>query len=853
MKKCVSMILAAVLLLTCICIGTPEAYAAKPDTTRAIAIVFDNSGSMYTRNNPAWCRATYATEAFAAMLNQGDVLQIYPMNPIKIGGKEYTMNSPFQITDASQASMIRDMMTEDAGDTHIESIDCAKDGLKKLKADEKYLIVLTDGGTFTKNGNQLSKDRTKKELDTRVTEYAGEDLTFMYLGIDPDACIPGTPESEYFFKEHAKDSKDVLSALTEMCNQIFGRDILPESRHTETSMEFDVSMKKLIIFVQGTDIADLKITGDGVGTVASSQQIKYSEKGTTDKQYEKNQTQDTSLQGMMVTYTDCAAGTYSIDYSGSATSVEVYYEPDVDLDFVFTNVDGSEVNPDALYEGEYKVSFGMKDAKTGKLTNSDLLGKPEYKGSYFINGEEHAIECNDASGEVEVKLNMDDTFDANLTVTYLSGYTISKNSTDFGWPEGGIKVAPRPVGEMKLEITGGDELYSLQELEKGSPFIAKVYLAGQQLTGKELEKVDLKWDPDTSNAEIKQTFAEDHYVLTMHYKDPEAPQNTVCGECTVDIHAFYTPKGSNEVQAQSPLTYNIEDDYSPLQIELFVPQSYIVIKELDASQAMVVDLTLNGAPLTAEEFALVQGLQVETSGIEYTLTPNEQKSSYQIKLVATEGIAEGDYPVSVKALYVDQIGREYESMEQTALITLDSMPLWMKWLIRIGLLLLLLIIIWIITHIKVMPKKVLTPNRVGTLKIGATDVDNGVTYPTKRSGSTLSVLCKKGAGTPFGIKMTVAPGSDSYLYKSSKKRSMEVQPTKVVLQNGGGATVTEANINGVRYKMDPVTHKFGPVQQNTKPFVLKNNANVKWSGTILDNGKQKSFSVTTKLDFKDKK
>ena len=42
------------------------------------------------------------------------------------------------------------------------------------------------------------------------------------------------------------------------------------------------------------------------------------------------------------------------------------------------------------------------------------------------------------------------------------------------------------------------------------------------------------------------------------------------------------------------------------------------------------------------------------------------------------------------------------------------------------------------------------------------------------------------------------------------------------------------------------------IQDAAKPIVLRNGAPVKWSGTLIDGGKPKSFSVTTKLDFKDK-
>ena len=63
---------------------------------------------------------------------------------------------------------------------------------------------------------------------------------------------------------------------------------------------------------------------------------------------------------------------------------------------------GNTVDPQALYEGDYKVSFGMKDAKTGKLISSDLLGNPKYQGSYYINGQEYPITHEGFSGSADV-------------------------------------------------------------------------------------------------------------------------------------------------------------------------------------------------------------------------------------------------------------------------------------------------------------------------------------------------------------------------------------------------------------------------------------------------------------------
>ena len=101
MKKFFSMLVAVLLLLSCVIIKTPTVHAAtKANQTRSIAIVFDNSGSMYIEKKQDWCRATYAMEVFASMLNKGDVLTIYPMWPIEVDGKTYSMESPFKITES---------------------------------------------------------------------------------------------------------------------------------------------------------------------------------------------------------------------------------------------------------------------------------------------------------------------------------------------------------------------------------------------------------------------------------------------------------------------------------------------------------------------------------------------------------------------------------------------------------------------------------------------------------------------------------------------------------------------------------------------------------------------------------
>lgn len=729
MKKIISLFLAVILLFTCVLVGTTTVCAAKTESSRGIAIVFDNSGSMYDAGDQAWCRATYAMEVFASMLNSGDTLQIYPMHPITVGDKEFTMQNPLQITDAAQASTIREILTKDAGGTPIESIDCAVQGLQKLQTDKKYLVVLTDGGTFSKNGNGLTKKRTKTELDKRIQAYASKTMTVMYLGIGSEACVPNTKESEYFIKKQAVNTTDVLSTLTDMCNLIFGRDTLPKNRISNKTMEFDISMKKLIVFVQGDNISDLKIkpkSGGSVGKLINSQQAKYSTKGAADYK----SVADTSLQGMITTYEDCAAGSYNIEYVGTATSVEVYYEPDADLEFVFTDSEGNNVDLNSLYEGEYKVSFGMKDAKTGKLISSDLLGKPHYEGSYTINGEKTNFTHDGQSGEVPIVLKMNDTFEADLTVTYLSGYTISKNSTDFGWPKGGVKVLAPPLGKFDAKLT--------------------------------------------------------------------------------------------------------------------VSQKYILIKELEQTPEFIVDLTIGGKKLTAEEFDAVT-VTVDCGGIAHTVTPKKEDSQYLIKLEPTNGIAEGSYRINVDAKYLDEAGRETQDTA-TAKVTLSNTPLWVKWTIGLFLLMLLILLLWIILHIKVLPKYMHTTKRISSMNFDGDDVTQSTNFFAETKKNSIRVQSKYG-GKKFGISMDAKPGSESYLYKPQKRRSALVNASSV--RKFGQASITEVMIGSTKFDVDD-NGKLKPALANQKPFLITNDTRVKYSGTIKDAGIDKDFEVVSKLNFKKK-
>lgn len=137
MRRLLCSLLAALMLLPWVMQGAWAAGGTREVKSREIAVVFDNSGSMYDAGNTAWCGAGYAVEVFAAMMNEKDRLSVYPMWPVEAGGKKYSSSSPLTVTPADDLSVIRDMYTPEAWNTPIETITAASQGLASSQADEK--------------------------------------------------------------------------------------------------------------------------------------------------------------------------------------------------------------------------------------------------------------------------------------------------------------------------------------------------------------------------------------------------------------------------------------------------------------------------------------------------------------------------------------------------------------------------------------------------------------------------------------------------------------------------------------------------------------------------------------------
>ncbi len=713
MKRIFSLLAVSAMVVALLSTAFSVQVAAAEDAqkTRAIAIVFDNSGSMYMRNTGdvdessrmAWCRATYAMEVFATTMNKNDELTIYPMHPIEVNGKSYSSTAPLKITQAN-AKDIRAIYTPNPLGTPIETIEAARKGLATSAKDEKWLIVLTDGASFYKNNVDL-KEKTVQELNKALTTCRKE-VNVAYLGIGVEAALPSKVDgSNQYLCDKAKDSTAVLEKLTQMCNAIFGRDTLPVELGTN-KISFDVSMKKLILFVQGTDIADVKL---GNAKPTDTAQLKYAEKGGGKRLADKFRI-DKSLQGVMLTYGALDAGDYTLSFKGSATSIVAYYEPNVDLKVVLRDAEGTTVTGDSeLNAGAYTMEFGLVD-KDGKSTKSPLLGKVSYLVEYAINGEKKTAQS-DGNGNVSIELQHNDTFDATFTVTYLSGYTIRRTGLDLGWPQGGFRTLPPPAGKLEMTIGNGPDNLNITELDKTGRYPLQFVYENEPLSADKLGRLTINPSIEGGNATCKVVKEADGYYLTV---GAESLKELKEGTYTVTVSAIYTTQDnlkSNKASAKKRLS--IVDNSGKLEMAVEVPQDYYQISKLKDGKPLRVNLTMNGKALTEQQHKDLQWT-VDDDGLKLITERVEGQSAYTVRIDPDSQPKGARYNLSFNAKTKNEIGREVAAQDVASIQVRKLSALW-RTLLPLIVIFVLALLVTLFMRQKVLPNSVEVANVVYTV------------------------------------------------------------------------------------------------------------------------------------------
>ncbi len=350
------------------------AYASPEDGTssRALAIAYDNSGSMVT-DSDKWCGAKYSLEVLAAMLDEGDEMVVYTMES---EGQKLLVSGSTEVAERVRQVHDADLQISYHTEPHAASEAC--EYLKASSADEKYLIITTDGAFTT--GGKLD------EVKEIVKDASDQGITVIFLAIGDDAETIDSDVDHNIYVKLAPSSESILSDMVEIANQVFGRDSLPESCVNGNKLNFNVPMSELVVFAQGDDVqvGDLT-TSDGQTIQGEQALVSYCERPSADTaDYEPFLVDDT-LQGTVCAFRgQIPKGEASLDIQG-ASNVEIYYTPYVGIALdlkesetgIAYRLQPGEANE--LSAGTYSANPYFVDPLTGESITSDLLKDPVFE------------------------------------------------------------------------------------------------------------------------------------------------------------------------------------------------------------------------------------------------------------------------------------------------------------------------------------------------------------------------------------------------------------------------------------------------------------------------------------------
>lgn len=474
------------------------ATITKVNRRYEIAVVYDNSGSMYT--SKAWCYAKYSMEIFASMLNydNGDKLSIFPMWEVSTDGKAVSATAEpvessgsIQVKSPGDVKKISNMYTLNADGTPITQVDNAYNYLLSVPAEEdtiteKWLVVITDGEFNDDEGRVLAPDVVRDHLASKATDG----IKVQYLGFDGAKTLK-SDESNGFYSKTSKAST-LRKDLTGICNVIFRRAILSKNYLNGKNLKLGISMRKLIVFVQGknAEIVSLeqKATGKRISHVADSGKIQFSKLGAANY---KKAPYDDSLYGQVVTFDACEAGEYTLNYKG-ATEIQIFYEPDVDIAVTVKNEKDEVVTPesDNLYPGKYSVEYAVIDRITGEdVVDSPLMGKNGVENlvcnaDITNNGEKQVIKDFKSGDEVDLKAG--DTLFLDISAKYLEDYTITTRENIKSVTFNIKDYPPTPEFAVDVDVLQKKDWYTLSDREDWQPIAVSFSLGDQPLTDEQV-------------------------------------------------------------------------------------------------------------------------------------------------------------------------------------------------------------------------------------------------------------------------------------------------------------------------------------------------------------------------------
>ena len=844
MRRILALLLVLLLVATFMPLSTLAAGGTN-NKTREIAVVFDNSGSMYgepegdrdpVEFSKAWCRAVYGMEVFASMMKPSDKMVVYPMHPCTLGkdGTEtYDENNPLVITK-STASKLRNLYTPTPSGTPFGPVETAYNKLLESSAGEKWLILMTDANKLFSDaeGNSIWQGG-ENGLDARLNKFTG--VNMLYLGIGADAIEPKNITGPDFYQSmQAKNGTEILSCLSDMCNTIFGRNKLTKVGGT---VSYDLPMTELIVFVQGEGISNVKL---GDLTPTSTMQMKYPEQGAGAK-YADLFTTDQELQGVMVFFENLEAAPdgLSLSYTGKASDVVVFFEPDVELQLQVLDAAGKPVDPksESLVSGTYIIDYCLVDRDGNKVT-SELLANAKYKIEYTLDGKKETVEANEP-GSITVDIGPNQKMEAEVEATFLKDYRLVRNTNQLGWPSGGLTFIAPPAGTLEIKLTEGQDPYNLSKLQEEKNFRVNFIYDGQPLPVDQLsslENLEVTIEGSTMQARLEKD--EQGYFVVLDYNG--SALETKCGKFEIRVSSAYRNEdGELTNVAMGVAKATLKDDSRKLEMKLEVKQDYYQLSKLKEGEPIRVKLSYSGDPLTKAELDAIK-LEYTAKGVSLIVEKDYEHSSFLLRFDAKNPPSSGDHKITVTATGVNEIGKEMTEKSSTE-VSFGVMPMWLRILLWIlGILLVILLWLWYRSQ-KVLPRdaeiKILAFTVDGE-KIqagGKCDMDG----KRKKTG-TITVASPRVGTDPLASQSVTL-----YVKACTPRHSAKKDP---------GALVTDVRLKGANYvsswSLKNNVYKQDP-ENPTKHLSVKNKKPVSVEDNNIEMGSSSELIVKATTDNSD--
>lgn len=555
-RKILTLFLTMAMLITLFVGSVPQIAKAeenRTETKKIINIAFDNSGSMFWTQKykpmKSWCRAKYAMEVFASMMNEQDELKIFPINPVSTGSSPKGSVQHIVMNKQNATEKISNMATvNNENYTSFHAVQSAYNDLKKAKNSEnseKVLIILSDGA-FTKDGTRKTQEKSKilSELNKIASDSS---IKVYYFGIGSKAMKFNDDESK--FKSYlASDTKDTTDKLVDICNDIFSRSSITTTGEKRNKIKSNISMKRIIVFNQGRNakINSLKDkNGKEIQPIDDGKKLAYNSNpgAIVDRPgigLSNDGLYDRDLSGIVTTYENLKAGEYTLDYTGD--NVQIFYEVDVKVMLTLKDKSGNEfkspfkgVNP-----GDYKLKAKILDNQTGKdVTGSNLIKIKELSVDVVQDdGQSKTFELEKNDGYTgNIKLKENEKTKLLVHGTYSGNnekiqYTID-NKTD----SSGKSFAVTEIMILKLDTN--QDYYTIGSLEKGDSIVANLTYGGKELTDEQLANVKITPKAEGLDfSEPKIISGKSAYEFKIKYKDGKKSL-TKTGDYVIKVNANY--------------------------------------------------------------------------------------------------------------------------------------------------------------------------------------------------------------------------------------------------------------------------------------------------------------------------